>query len=226
MWTLEKSLVSLGVEFLPGISMPFAARDSPDGADLWLSGVGVGAEAQMTVRRPDDDGVDAWWPIAFPPTESNDDGDTGAGFGFLPLQGLVIAANALGDELVAIDVETLTPVARMSTPAMPGWVAVDPSSSTTQGRVLVPSLQAGSMSLYVITTGPTGGVTMERVPLPNPNPCPEGEYPEKALYGLMPTDLFLLCSGSVSRLDPETFQIVESWELEGIRRSDIVWAAQ
>lgn len=232
MATYDKGLGFIDIEAIPHVSMPMDIAYAPGTLDLWVADFSATQldGIQIAVREPqpfalNPDPLDAWLPVSLPPTQTNADGDSAGGFAFWTEAGLVIASNSRGDELVVIDPGSLEPVARMSVGRMRFWMTLDPASTADHARVFVPSFQQGAWGIYTVDVGPTGGVSLARVDDAPSNPCPSGEYPERAVFGATNDDLYLLCTGSVLALDPSTLAVLESWPLEG-RGVDIVWAAQ
>jgi DNA-binding beta-propeller fold protein YncE len=228
-----KDLVFSAVEYLWGIAMPMQLAYRPGTLDLfvtdfWATTIEGADTTHAVVRSPKVDWADggfdfAWAPITLPASQTNFDGDSGAGVAFLPAQGLVMMVNSRGDELVAVDEDTRQPLATAATASMPFFMAADPDSDAELGRVFVSHLQSGNLGVYTVTTGPTGGVTLEQEK--RFNPCDAGHV-VKPVFGDDPDTVYVLCTDGVTVLDADTLTVERHIALGGGYETDMVWVSR
>jgi hypothetical protein len=220
--------------YLPGVGMPMQATYRPGLLDLYVSDYWADPEGKdldathIAVRRPFVDwqaGVldFAWAGRALPPSQTNSDGTRAAGVAFLTEQGLVVAVNSLGDEVVVLDEATGETLARTATGAMPFFIAADPDSDVDQGRVFVAGLQSGTLAVYTITQSASGGVVIEQEA--RFNPCKDGSA-VKPVFGTDPGTAYLLCTDGVTVLDADSLEVERHIPVGGAWQKDMVWATR
>jgi hypothetical protein len=106
---------------------------------------------------------------------------------------------------------------------MPFFMAADPDSDAELGRVFVSHLQSGNLGVYTVTTGPTGGVTLEQEK--RFNPCDAGHV-VKPVFGDDPDTVYVLCTDGVTVLDADTLTVERHIALGGGYETDMVWVSR